>query len=708
LIGLTTHVPPAAGEAAQAADRALCDFCHLPIPRAHRLQNEPSRTRLYCCYGCRLASDITGRRGESGQVNWMLTRLGVAVFLSMAVMMFSMFGYRQQIAGGAPTEIAVQLDAVLRYASLLFATPVLFLLGIPIAINAIEQARRGIVSIDGLVMLGVAAAFAQSYVATLAGQGQTYFETGCAILVFVTLGRWLEARGRLRASDAIDSLDSLFPAEVEVERDGKRQAIRAADVRMGDLVLVAAGGRIPADGWIESGRAHIDEQIVTGESTPVVRDSGDEVRAGTIDLDGGLRIRATATGSTSTLGRLIRLIEDARRSKSRYERLSERLAAVMVPLTVTLAIAAVYLGTRRGAAMDGVMAGLSVLLIACPCALGIATPMAICVALGQAASRHILFRDAETLEKLASLRFVCLDKTGTLTTGEPRVGEFRLMPSAEIPTAEALSLAAGLAETSSHSLSRAVVSFARSRGITSRPADESAVVAGRGLIGSVAGHRVALGNMAIMSESGKTAGSADARTAAFLWIDDSLRGEFRFEEFLRPNSRMALDELRAARFEIAVLTGDHRARGESLAGELGVPVHSELLPEHKLRIINEYRNQRGPIAMVGDGLNDAPALAAADVGIALGCGADLTREAAGVCLLGNDLAAVPWVIRLSQRTVRTIKENLFWAFAYNIVGVGLALNGKLSPVFAAGAMVVSSLLVVGNSLRLAHDRGAES
>ncbi len=705
MIGLTTHVPPAAGEAAQSADRALCDFCHLPIPRAHRLQYELTRTPLYCCYGCRLASEITGRRGEPGQVNWMLTRLGVAVFLSMAVMMFSMFGYRQQISGGAPTEVAVQLDAFLRYASLLFATPVLFLLGLPIAINAVEQVRRGIVSIDGLVMLGVAAAFAQSYVATLAGRGQTYFETGCAILVFITLGRWLEARGRLRASDAIDSLDSLFPAQVEIERDGKPQATRAADVRMGDLVRVPAGGRIPADGWIESGRAHIDEQIVTGESTPVVRDSGDEVRAGTISLDGGLRIRATATGSASTLGRLIRLVDDARQSKSRYERMSERLAAIMVPLTIALAIAAVYLGTRRGAAMDGVMAGLSVLLIACPCALGIATPMAICVAIGQAASRHVLFRDAETMEKLAQLRFVCLDKTGTLTTGEPRVGEFRSSPSDDSPADEALSLAAGLAETSSHSLSRAIVRFAHSHGIASRLAGESTVVAGRGLIGTVAGRRVALGNKAMMGDTGELADSTDTRTAAFLWIDDSPRGEFRFEEFLRPNSRMALDELRSAGLDVAILTGDHRARGESLARELGVPVQSELLPEHKLRIINEFRARRGPIAMVGDGLNDAPALAAADVGIALGCGADLTRDAAGVCLLGNDLAAVPWAIRLSQRTVRTIKENLFWAFAYNIVGVGLALNGKLSPVFAAGAMVVSSLLVVGNSLRLAHDRG---
>lgn len=705
-IGTTTR-----GRDPAAHARAICDFCQLPVPGGAARGGEPPHLPEYCCYGCRLAAEITRQRGTAGQMNWMLTRLGIAIFLSMAVMMFSMFGYRQRLGGGsgAPPELVVQLGGLMQYTSLIFATPVLFLLGLPILVNAWEQLRRGVVATDGLVILGVAAAFAASYVATMTGRGDVYFETGCAILVFLTLGRWLEARGRLRASERIGALAGLLPDVVEIERSGVRMTISPAAVEPGDLVIVPAGGRIPADGRIESGRGHIDEQIVTGESTPVTRDPGDEVKAGTLSLDGLLTIRATTTGSASTLARLIRLVETARRSRSRFERLSDRIATLFVPLTIVLAFIAGWMGVHRGGAMDGLLAGLAVMLIACPCALGLATPLAIWVALGRAAERHILFRDAEALEKLARVRAVCFDKTGTLTTGSPSVREFRLLAPGPFSASEVIRFAAGLAGGSTHALSRAISAYAAGAQAGTASPERSRTIGGRGVVGTVEGHEVAVGNAALMRDELTRGMDADVpgdNSVAFAAIDGRLCGVFVFDESLKSDARAAVSELALHRMHVAVLTGDHRRRGDRLSEELGVEVRSELTPEMKLACIEQVRAEHGAVAMVGDGLNDAPALAAADVGLAMGCGADLSRESAGVCLLGDDPSSLPWVVDLAQRTVRTIKGNLFWAFSYNLVGIGLAMAGRLSPVFAAGAMVGSSLLVVGNSLRLASPRGS--
>ncbi len=698
-----------------AADSAAaCEFCHLPVRTAAAGESG----RAFCCYGCRLAADITHARGEAGQVNWMLTRLGVAVFLSMSVMMLSMYLYRQQglVDGGAPSEVAALLADLMRYACLLFATPVLFILGVPILVSAIDQARQRIWSTDALVVLGVAAAFVYSFASTFRGGGDTYFETGCAILVFLTLGRWLEARGRLRASGEIGSLASLTPERVTIDCDGEMRVVPAAEVRRGDLLVLAAGDRIPADGRIESGRAHVDEQIVSGESRPVVKEPGDPVVAGSLNLDGALRVRATATGSDSTLGRLAALLDDALRSKGRFERLTERLAAAFVPVTVTLAVTAGGLVGRREGAAAGLMASLAVLLIACPCALGLATPLAVWVALGRLASRRVLIRGGEALEALARVRAMCFDKTGTLTSGAPRVVAFDA--AGAVPEADAVAIAAGLAATSRHVLSRAIRSYAADRGIPARPIEAARTEPGRGVFGTAAEGDVLLGNIALMRERGVAVDSpvegilhqyaAADHTVSLLAVAGRIAGVFAFSETLRPTARAALAALHSDRLSAVVLTGDSAARGASIASALNVEVRSELSPADKLAAIAAMRASHGAVAMVGDGLNDAPALAAADVGIALGCGADLTRETATVCLLGDDPALVPWLIRVARRTVRTIRVNLFWAFSYNLVGVGLAMTGRLSPVFAAGAMVASSLLVVANSLRLQPDAEARA
>lgn len=690
--------------------QATCDFCHLPVRAAREPgDNEP----LYCCYGCLLAARITRARGEAGQINWLLTRLGVSVFLSMTVMMFSMYLYRQHYVGAAEaTEVSLRLGGVMRYLSLLFAAPVFVMLAPPIFENAVRGLRRGLMGTDALVILGVAAAFVYSYVSTVGEGGATYYETGCVVLVFMTLGRWLEAQGKWRASEAILSLQSLFPDLVRVRRGAREQDARPSEIVAGDVMLIPAGQRIAADGVIESGRAMIDEQLLTGESLPVSREPGDRLCAGTLNVDGQLAVRATVVGTDSTLGRLIRLLEDARLRRSRVEQLADRVAGAFVPITIGLAVVAGYWGYLRGGWAEAILSPLAVLLIACPCALGIATPTAVWMALGAAARRSILFRGGDELESLARVRAVAFDKTGTLTTGRAAVQAMECAPGVAVE--EALSVAAGLATGSMHPLSAGVRAYASARNVPAAAVLNVRTQPGRGLTGDYAGAAAVLGNEAMMNEhhmqwpdewtTELSRARGAARPYACVGWGGGVRGVISFSEALRPEAGAAVAELRNDGISAVVLTGDHASRGAEIGRTLGVEVRAELDPAGKIEAMRRLRRDLGAVAMVGDGLNDAPALAAADVGIALGCGADLTRESAGVCLLGNRLDDVPWAIRLARRTRRTIRVNLFWAFAYNVVGIGLAMTGRLSPVFAAAAMVVSSVLVVSNSLRLDRQR----
>ncbi len=689
-----------------------CTFCHLPVPS--RLRNEAAVGPVYCCYGCRFAAEVTHARGEAGQVNWLLARLGVAVFLSMSVMMFSMFGYRQQIAaaeGVLATDVSTHLGELMQYLSLLFATPVFLMLGVPIFAHAFEQNRRRAASTDALIVLGVAAAYIYSYVATITGRGDTYYETACGILVFVTLGRWLEARGRLRASDAITALHRLLPDEVTVERDGRVMEVSPRDVQAGDRMRILAGQRICADGCIESGTAAVDEQTVTGESTPIEKHPGDIVRAGTLNLDGVLHVHVTTDGRASTLARLAALLEAARQSRGRYQRIADHVAAVFLPLTIVAALAAGVLGLLHSGWDAAVLRPLAVLLIACPCALGIATPAAIWVALGAAAARHMIIRDAETLERLAKVSTVCFDKTGTLTTAHPRVGEFVIMTDEN--ATEVLHRAARLASLSSHALARAVVAHVQSGDESKSRLDDARTIPGRGVVARWYGEDIAIGSSALMASQGMAfdeAGQdqlrrieADARPMMLVGWQGRVRGIFVFDESLRSDAAATLHDLQRLGYTVRILTGDHERRGHRLSELLDTPVDAALSPEDKVRIVKAFKQQDRSVAVVGDGMNDAPALAAADVGMAMGCGADIARDCAAVCLASDELSAVPWLLSLGRRTVRVIRQNLFWAFAYNGVGVALAMTGRLSPLFAAAAMVGSSLLVVANSLRLGFE-----
>ncbi len=704
------------------ADAIDCDYCHLPMPRASRRKRDkasagPHAEPPYCCYGCSLAARITQARGEKGAASWMLARLGVSVFLSMGVMVFSLALYSPDVYGiglADASPLARSLTGLLRYLLLILATPVFLLLGVPVLNNASRQMRSGVVSTDALVVLGVAAAFVYSYISTMTDQGKVYYETACMILVFITLGRYLEANGKLQASQAVESLERLIPDEVTIRRGGVELTVARGDVRVGDVLVVVAGGRVAVDGMIVAGRANVDEKILTGESRPVVRGPGDAVHAGTVNLDGALTVRATGVGSDSALGRLMAQLDKAKHSKGRFERLADRVATFFVPIVVALAGLGAILGFRRGSGDEALMTALAVLLISCPCALGIATSMAIWVSLGRAATLGILFRNGETLEALARVGAVAFDKTGTLTTGEPTVASFVAHLEGHVgtdtPDEHVIALAAGLGGGSTHALAQSIVTYAGSRRITPEPVRDVRTLPGRGLIGTIDGATVRLGSVAMMEEAGvglngEMSKELDRIAAAdqgivCVGVGDRLSGVFAFSETLRIEARAALTELQRQGCAVAVLTGDHARRGEAIADMLSVETLAELTPQQKVNHIERLHREVAAVAMVGDGLNDAPALAAADVGIAMGCGADVTRESADICLLGDDLATLPIAFQLARRTVRTIKINLFWAFLYNSIGVGLALSGRLNPTFAAAAMVLSSLFVVTNSLRL--------
>jgi P-type Cu+ transporter len=692
-----------------------CDYCALPVTvRAH---DEHSHEAVYCCYGCRFAANVASAKTGDGGLSGIIARLGTAIFLSMNVMVIGLVLYAKSVypddGPEAGAEFGDALTALFRYASLLLTTPVLIILGIPILENAIDNLRTRRLTTDLLFALGVSGAYLYSAVSTLRETGHIYFDTACILLILVTFGRWLEAAGKQKTSAAIESIRNLLPDEVTVIRDHQPVTMRSADVRVGDHVLVAAGRHAPVDGVVIEHEGDFDESLVTGEAIPVHKSLGDTVHSGTLSLDGNLVIRATAVGEDATVGKLAKLIRSAQLQKGRFENLADRISAVFIPCVAFAALAAGLWAWRSHGLDSGIMTLLAVVLIACPCALGLATPMAAWSAMGAAARSGVLFRNTEAVEKLASVKNVMFDKTGTLTTGHTVVTSFDTVEANGDSVRDVLSPARGLSEKSHHHVAQAVARYADERGAQAVETVDVTTSAGRGAVGKLLadGRTVAIGNERLMQALGvsipKTAGDMytqliDKRSgASYLAIDDRVVAVIGFSERLRPQAVDATVALKTRGLHVEILTGDHPARAEELAGELGVSVAAGLLPEQKLDRVREV-NRESPVAMVGDGLNDAPALAAADVGVAMGCGAEVARDSANVCLADNDLSKLVWAIDLARSTVRTIKQNLFWAFAYNTIGIGLAMTGRLNPIIAAVAMVASNAIVVTNSLRLSR------
>ncbi|WP_058616433.1 heavy metal translocating P-type ATPase [Tepidimonas taiwanensis] len=616
----------------------------------------------------------------------------------------------------------------------LLATPVQFVLGARFYRAGWHALRSGSGNMELLVALGTTAAWGMSvWLWWRAAPGEMphlYFEASAVVITLVRLGKWLEARAKRRTTAAIRALQSLRPDEAHLLPDGVRREtmvdVPVAELLPGDRVLVRAGERIPADGVIERGRTQVDESMLTGEPLPVAKGEGDTVTGGSLNGDGAIEVRVTAAAAQSVLQRIIALVQDAQAAKAPVQRLVDRVAAVFVPVVVVIALATAVLWWWVGNATleTAVLHAVAVLVIACPCALGLATPAAIMAGTGAAARHGILVKDAEALELAQRVRTVAFDKTGTLTVGQPRL--VALVPAPGVDEAAALRTAAALQAGSSHPLAKAVLAAAGSAALPT--ATDVQAVPGRGMRGVVEGVPIALGSPAWMAELGcvwqgpaspdgwDAAIAAQQAAGATLAVLAAALGEawrplalLAFADEPKPGAAAAIDALRARGLAVVMISGDQRAAAEAMARRLGLrpeagEVRAEVLPGDKAAAVRALRARGGLVAMVGDGINDAPALAAADVGIAMGSGTDVAMHAAGITLLRGDPALVPAALDISARTVRKIRQNLFWAFVYNVAGIPLAALGVLDPVFAGAAMAASSVSVVTNALWLSRWR----
>ena len=607
----------------------------------------------------------------------------------------------------------------------LLATPVQFVLGARFYRAGWAALRAGTGNMDLLVSLGTSAAYGLSLWQWLVvgDEHALYFESSAVVVTLVLLGKWLEARARRRTTAALQALRALRPDTARVQRDGAERELPVAELVRGDVLVVRAGERVPADGVVIEGTSAVDESLLTGESLPVPRGVGDRVAGGSLNGEGLLLVRATALGAESLLARIVRLVETAQGRKAPIQRLVDRVSAVFVPVVVVLALLAL-LGWGFGAGnwTAGVLNAVSVLVIACPCALGLATPAAIMAGTGVAARRGVLVKDAEALERAHAVRVVAWDKTGTLTEGRPRVVAQGALDGEEHGV---LATAAALQAASTHPLARAVLDAAAGHAVPK--AEGVKVVPGRGVEGLVDGRRAWLGSERWLRELGlpldALAGALQAQQAlghsvSLLAVQGEagprLAGWLAFGDRAKPGAAEAIATLARQGVRSVLISGDNAGAARHLAAELGITeVHAEVLPADKARQVAALRDGIPPgaaVAMVGDGVNDAPALAAADVGIAMapaeGGGSDVALHAAGITLLRGDPRAVADALDVSRRTHAKIRQNLFWAFAFNAIGIPAAALGHLSPVIAGGAMAMSSVLVVSNALWLSRWRGA--
>lgn len=677
-----------------------CSYCGLVFSGAGC---SPTGDRCYCCYGCYLVEKILRTEGEEGIATGLVLRLGIGMFLAMNVMMMSVILYIH-----SPQELGLSTARALQWAMLLFSTPAVLILGGPFVLGAARDLRAGRLSTDALIATGSYTAYFVSTVNTIRASGHVYFDTATMLLLIVTLGRLMEASAKMKTSGAIRELMELEPGTARVLRDGTEVEVHPDDLRAGETVVVRPGERIPADGRITSGNCLVEEAVFTGEARPRSCSEGDEVFGGSINCDGLLQIELTAVGAETTLAQIRQMVHQAQIGRAPVERLTERVSSVFVPAVWLLAAAAgIYWGIARSDVERAALSALAVLVVACPCALGLATPMATCLAIGRAARSGVLIRSGEVLERLVSVGRVFFDKTGTLTTGRLAVHE--VIAAYGVSEEEALAWAAAVESGSEHAIARAIMAAADERGIPRGRLLEFTAIPGAGVEGLVEvngmSRRVLAGSPALVSQrlevpAGLTL-STDSTTTCVGW-DGQVRAAILFSDDVRPEARQAVDRLREMNIKSAVVSGDLRAPVQRLANELGMTdVFAECSPAEKADIVSKAASVTGQmVAMVGDGINDAPALACADIGMATGGGTDLARQTSDVTLLGDNLTRIPEVIELSRRAYRIIRQNLAWAFGYNCIAIALAAAGILHPLFAALAMFISSITVIANSMRL--------
>ena len=684
-------------------DDRLCRHCLLTIgPRAMR-RTVNGENCAFCCYGCCIAFQVRSGKSEEWEAAWLLIRLGVGGFLSMNIMLFSLLLYT-----GAFTGVDARLLPWVHLLLWIFATPALVILGGPFLRETWLDGVQGRLRSSALIVVGVGAAYIYSAFAVIERGTHVYFDTATMVLMLFTVGRYLEAAGRARAAR---DLEPLLAAESEcatVVNGGAetRRPVREVDARM--LVRVRPGERIPVDGVVTEGESHTDEAVITGESRQVAKSVGSPVIAGSINLDGPLLIQCSGAGTATRWAQICRSVRDALVRRSPTQRIADRVVGASVPLVLALGGLTMLYWAQWLPLERALLFGLAVLVVACPCAVGLAAPLATSLGIGRLARCGCLVRDPGVLEALARTRLLAFDKTGTLTSGRAHVVGIE---SDGAGTDEVLARAAGLERYSEHGFGHAITTAAAVRGLDPVVTGDVRILPGRGIRGNADGKAVVAGNGALMSELGWSVApalsehgrslEADGYSVIYIGWGEQVRAALALDDSVLPEARSTVEALRSRGLHVLLLSGDLAHATQRVAVAAGIQdAQSGLSPEAKRAALRQLRQRYNVVAMVGDGLNDGPVLADADIGIAVGSATDLARETAALVLPRDGLWMLPWVVDVARAVRMTILTNLMWAFGYNCIAVTLAILGWLQPVLAAAVMAGSSIIVVLNSLRL--------
>jgi Cu+-exporting ATPase len=690
-------------------------ICGMLVNKATALSSERGgRSYYFCSAGCQRTFESPEQELKAMKTRVMVALTGV---LALAILRAGAF---IALATGATIVTWAPIPALPWFTwgmwLFLLVTPVQFIGGWSFYVGTWNAIRTRSINMDTLIALGTTVAYVYS-VAVLffpevlpvrVEERDVYFEVSAVIIAFVLLGKYMEEIIKKRSSAAVRKLLDLKPATATVVRGGVEMEVPVESVMTGETCVIRPGQRVPTDGDVLEGTSSVDESMLTGESMPVEKSPGTPVIGGTMNRSGMLCVRATRVGADTALAQIIRLVEEAQSSTAQIQRIADRVTAYFVPAVVAVAFVAFFGWWIAGNFPQGLLAFIAVLIISCPCALGVATPAALMVGVGKGAEAGILIRGAEVLERVRSVTTVVFDKTGTLTRGEPNVTD--VVPTAGHDESEVLRIAASVEAGSEHPLGEAIVRGAAHRDLPLEKVESFEAVAGHGIKGRLRGVSVLLGNRRHLQREGIDSRpledvmvrlESEGKTAMLVASGGALVGVIAVADTLKPEAKEAVAALKADGIEVVMLTGDNRRTAEAIAAELGITrVIAEVLPSDKAEIIKDLQKDGKAVAMVGDGVNDAPALATAVVGIAIGSGSDVAKETGGIVLVRNDVRDVVSAVRLSRATMRKIKQNLFWAFIYNSIGVPIAALGFLNPIIAAAAMALSSLSVIVNSALL--------
>ncbi len=712
------EAPPAIKTKA-SKDMAKDPICGMVVDKATALKTERAgRTYYFCSAGCQRTFESPEQELKS-----MRTRVTIALtgVLALAVLRAAAF---LALATGATIVTWAPIPQLPWFTwgvwLFLLVTPVQFIGGWSFYVGSWTAIRTRTINMDFLIALGTTVAYLYSVAVIFfpwvlpvkIEERDVYFEVSAVIIAFVLLGKYMEEMIKKRSSAAVRKLLDLKPATARVIRESAEMEVPAETVMVGEVVVVRPGEKVATDGVVIEGASSVDESMLTGESMPVEKGAGSQVIGGTLNRAGLLRFKATRVGAETALAQIIKMVEEAQASSAPIQRLADQVTGYFVPAVVGVAVLAFAGWWLAGNFPQALLAFIAVLIIACPCALGIATPAALMVGVGKGAEAGILIRGGEVLERAKKLTAVVFDKTGTLTRGEPNVTDVVSLSSR--PEHDVLRLAAAVEAGSEHPLGEAIVRAAQHRGLDLRKATGFEAIPGHGISGNVDGTRVLLGNRRLFrregidpsaAEKAMTRLESEGKTAMLVGADRALVGIVAVADTLKPEAKEAVAALRGEGVEVILLTGDNQRTAHAIAREVGIEqVIAEVLPADKARVVQDLQKQGKVVAMVGDGVNDAPALAAADIGIAIGSGSDVAKETGGIILVKNDVRDVVAGIRLSRATMTKIKQNLFWAFIYNSVGIPIAALGFLNPIIAAAAMALSSLSVIVNSALLKRQK----